>query len=66
MTAKGKDKRKLPFTSIIEDITQLRNDAIDSMIDAASAKEDKVDFGIEVKKKVGNNPMLISGTHCPR
>ena len=42
---------KLRFTSIIEDLTQHRNDAITSMIESLTTKENKIDLGIDGPKK---------------
>ena len=53
LLAKGKDKRKLQFTSIIETLTQTRNDEINSIIAAAKATENKIDLDIDGPKPVG-------------
>ena len=53
MLAKGADKKQLQHTSIIETLTQIRNDHISSMIEAAKGKEDKVDLDIDDGKQPG-------------
>ncbi len=47
MLAKGKDKKKLQHTSIIETLTQIRNDSINSMIATAKLAEAKMDMSID-------------------
>ena len=53
MLAKGADKKQLQHTSIIETLTQIRDDHISSMIKAAKAKEDKVELDIDDCKQAG-------------
>ena len=47
LRSKGKDKRKLQYASIIETLTQLRNDRIKSMVEESESKEQKIDFDID-------------------
>ena len=44
---RGKDKRKLQYTSILETLAQLRNDRIKSMIEERKSKEQKIDLDID-------------------
>ena len=51
LRAKGKDKRKLQYTSILETIAQLRNDRINSLVTQSKTKEQKIDFNIDDSEK---------------
>ena len=51
LKAKGPDKRKLQHTTIIEDLTQIRNEAILAIIDQNNKKDEKIDFGIDRPRK---------------
>ena len=44
---RSKDKRKLQFTTIIETLAELRNNAVKEMLVTLKAKEDKLDFGTD-------------------
>ena len=52
LLSRGTDKRKLQRTSIIESLTALRNDRIDSMVADSKSKEQKIDFDIDEPQKV--------------
>ena len=53
--SKGKDKRKLQHTSIIESLVQLRNDRINSLVAESKTKEQKIDLDIDESEKVGRD-----------
>ena len=52
LRSNGKDKRKLQYTSIIETLTQLRNDRIKSMVEESKSKEQKIDFDIDQSGRI--------------
>ena len=47
MLSSGPEKRKLQLTEIIVTLQERRNERINAMIDAAKAKEEKVDLNID-------------------